>query len=50
LFVSDVTGQVGLAGTLISGSMAGLCGWTVAIPFDVVKNRHQVQPDLGSML
>jgi hypothetical protein len=37
------TGQVGLGGTVISGAIAGLCGWTFAIPFDVVKNRHQVE-------
>ena len=37
------TGQVGLGGTVISGAIAGLCGWTIAIPFDVVKNRHQVE-------
>ena len=27
--------------TLTAGSAAGLIGWAVAIPFDVVKNRHQ---------
>ena len=27
--------------TIIAGSCAGLTGWAVAIPFDVVKNRHQ---------
>ena len=27
--------------TLIAGSCAGLTGWAVAIPFDVIKNRHQ---------
>ena len=27
--------------TLTAGSCAGLTGWAVAIPFDVVKNRHQ---------
>jgi hypothetical protein len=36
------TGYVGLRGTVMSGAIAGLCGWSVAIPFDVVKNRHQV--------
>ena len=27
--------------TLVAGSCAGLSGWAIAIPFDVVKNRHQ---------
>ena len=28
--------------TLVAGSCAGLSGWAIAIPFDVVKSRHQV--------
>ena len=27
--------------TMVAGSCAGLTGWAIAIPFDVVKNRHQ---------
>ena len=27
--------------TLVAGGVAGLSGWAVAIPMDVVKNRHQ---------
>ena len=27
--------------TLVAGSCAGLAGWAIAIPFDVVKSRHQ---------
>lgn len=27
--------------TVLSGALAGIAGWTVAIPADVVKNRHQ---------
>jgi len=27
--------------TLVAGGLAGLSGWAVAIPMDVVKNRHQ---------
>ena len=27
--------------TLVAGGIAGLSGWAVAIPMDVVKNRHQ---------
>ena len=42
VFSNGLTGEVGLYGTLISGALAGLSGWSVAIPFDVVKNRHQV--------
>ena len=29
--------------TLVAGSCAGLSGWAIAIPFDVVKNRHQAR-------
>ena len=29
-------------GTIMSGALAGIAGWTVAIPADVIKNRHQV--------
>lgn len=28
-------------GTMVSGALAGIAGWMVAIPADVVKNRHQ---------
>ncbi len=42
IFMDHETGYVGLRGTVMSGAIAGLCGWSVAIPFDVVKNRHQV--------
>lgn len=41
IFMDHETGYVGLRGTVMSGAIAGLCGWSVAIPFDVVKNRHQ---------
>ena len=34
--------------TITAGSCAGLVGWAVAIPFDVVKNRHQAVI-IGSM-
>ena len=34
--------------TITAGSCAGLIGWAVAIPFDVVKNRHQAVI-IGSM-
>jgi len=29
--------------TLVAGGLAGLSGWAVAIPMDVVKNRHQAK-------
>lgn len=29
--------------TLVAGGVAGLSGWAVAIPMDVVKNRHQAK-------
>ena len=27
--------------TVIAGACAGVAGWAIAIPFDVIKNRHQ---------
>ena len=27
--------------TILAGSCAGVVGWAIAIPFDVIKNRHQ---------
>merc|ERR1719219_1864594 len=32
-------GPVGI--TIVSGATAGIAGWMVAIPADVIKNRHQ---------
>jgi len=34
----------GLFGTVMSGSLAGIAGWTIAIPLDVIKTRHQSDP------
>lgn len=31
-----------ILGTIFAGALAGIAGWIVAIPADVVKNRHQV--------
>lgn len=41
LFRDKDTGLVGPMGTLLAGAAAGIAGWAVAIPADVVKNRHQ---------
>ena len=34
-------GLRGVMATLFAGGAAGLAGWSVAIPFDTIKNRHQ---------
>jgi len=39
----------GVLETLVSGALAGFCGWAVAIPFDTLKNRHQAEMS-GSVL
>ncbi len=31
-----------ILGTICAGALAGIAGWTVAIPADVIKSRHQV--------
>ena len=33
--------------TLLSGGLAGVAGWAVAIPMDTVKNRHQASMEGG---
>ena len=40
-FFTDTNGVTSTSGTLISGALAGIAGWAVAIPADVIKNRHQ---------
>ena len=37
----DENGSMSTSGTLVSGALAGIAGWAVAIPADVIKNRHQ---------
>ena len=48
LLVIGVLGT-GVLETLVSGALAGVCGWAVAIPFDTLKNRHQAEMS-GSVL
>lgn len=47
-FFDPETGIVSISGTLIAGAAAGIAGWTMAIPADVVKNRHQALIQQGS--
>jgi len=37
-------------GTITSGALAGIAGWTVAIPSDVVKSNHQCDPNSKSAI
>ena len=34
-------GTSSIFGTIVAGALAGIAGWIVAIPADVIKNRHQ---------
>ena len=40
-FTDHDNGTTSTVGTVISGALAGIAGWAVAIPADVIKNRHQ---------
>ena len=35
-------GRVGVLDTALIGGVSGVIGWAVEIPFDNIKNRHQV--------
>ena len=35
-------GRVGVLDTALIGGVSGVVGWAVEIPFDNIKNRHQV--------
>ncbi|XP_017069988.1 mitochondrial magnesium exporter 1 [Drosophila eugracilis] len=39
------TGQISTTSTIISGGMAGIVFWTLAVPFDVLKSRLQSAPE-----
>ena len=35
-------GRMSVAETAVIGGVSGVVGWIVEIPFDNIKNRHQV--------
>ena len=47
-FTDPTTGIVGVPGTIVAGATAGIAGWTVAIPADVIKSRLQARIILDS--
>ena len=40
--VRQEDGRVGVLDTALIGGVSGVVGWAVEIPFDNIKNRHQV--------
>lgn len=49
-FRNPADGTYSVGGTLLSGGLAGVCAWFVAIPFDTAKNRHQAKLEKESSI